>query len=84
MSPIALTTHGLKNKSDFWKQLRRAVKRGLSQEQALEAHNSHPRDCTVLNRKWDRWKLGKMANLTIIEGDLFDEKAKVLENVDCR
>ena len=35
--PFAITTDGLKDKKEFWKNLRKAIEYGMSEKQALKS-----------------------------------------------
>ena len=77
---IALTTYALADRKSFRKNLRTAVDRGLSEDDALAALTIAPaRFCGV-----DKWlgtiEAGKLANLTVVEGgSYFDPDKKVRE-----
>ena len=77
---IALTTCGLSDKRTFRKNLRFALDRGLSEEDALAALTTIPaRLCDVADRL-GTVEAGKIANLTVVQGDsYFDAENKVRE-----
>jgi N-acetylglucosamine-6-phosphate deacetylase len=74
---ISLTTNGLDKRSDFLAQLRRAIKRGLSREHALRALTINPAELLGVERQLGSVEVGKIANLVVTDGDLFD-KGEVL------
>jgi N-acetylglucosamine-6-phosphate deacetylase len=76
---ICLTTDGLKNVGDFLKQVRVAVARGLSQDDALAAVTTIPAKLLDLDATIGQVKTGQLANLLITDGDLFDKETTVLE-----
>ncbi len=76
---FAFTSHGLKNKADFLKNLRLAVKRGLSPDAALSALTIHPARICGVDKRAGTLDAGKLANLVITSGDLFEEKTKINE-----
>ncbi|MEM7383566.1 MAG: amidohydrolase family protein [Verrucomicrobiota bacterium] len=74
-----LTTNRLNNPGDFWKQIRLAVKRGLSKRKALEAITTEPASWLGLDRRLGTIEVGKTASLVLASGDLFtDEKAEIV------
>ncbi len=76
--PIALTTHGLGDKKDFAKNLRLALDRGLSEDDALAALTTVPAKLCGMENQLGTLAAGKLANLTIVEGtNYFAGEAKV-------
>ncbi len=74
---FAFTSSGLKKKSDFLKNIRRAIKVGLSKEDALLALTQTP--ATIINAS-DRvgtLEEGKLANFIITSGDIFEKGEKI-------
>lgn len=78
--PFALTTADLKEKKDFWKNLRKAIKYGLSEKQALKALTTTPAEMLNLSDKLGKLKPGMIANFIVASGNLFDEKTILYEN----
>ena len=78
--PFALTTADLKEKKDFWKNLRKAITYGLSEKQALKALTSTPAEMLNLSDRIGKLKAGMLANFIITSGNLFDEKTIIYEN----
>jgi imidazolonepropionase-like amidohydrolase len=75
---IALTTYGLDDKKDFRKNLRVAIGRGLSENDALAALTTIPARLCGLEKSLGSIEPGKMANLTVVDGKgYFDADAKV-------
>ena len=73
---ILLTGHGLKERSEFWPSLRKAIKRGLSADAALAALTVAPAEQWGLARL-GTVEAGKSASFVIVDGDPFREaKAK--------
>jgi N-acetylglucosamine-6-phosphate deacetylase len=70
---ISLTTHGLEKRGDFFGQLRKAIKRGLSRDQALRALTINPAELLGVDRQLGSIEIGKIANLVVADGDLFDQ-----------
>ncbi|HAW96394.1 MAG: hypothetical protein CMJ33_04900 [Phycisphaerae bacterium] len=76
---FALTTHRLGNRGDFRKNVAEAIERGLSREDALAAVTTVP--ASMMNA--DRWlgtiEAGRIANLVVVDGDLFDPSDSIKE-----
>lgn len=77
---FALTTADLKDKNDFWKNLRKAIDYGLSEKQALKALTVTPAEMIGISAKAGRLKKGMPAGFIITSGNLFDAKTKIYEN----
>lgn len=78
--PFALTTSGLKNKTDFWKNLRTAIEYGLPKERALAALTTLPAALVKADNKIGSLKPGMLANFIITSGDLFSKDNVIYEN----
>ncbi len=78
--PFAITTADLKEKKDFWKNLRKAISYGLSEKQALKSLTSTPAELLNISDKLGKLKSGMIANFIITSGNLFDEKTIIYEN----
>jgi N-acetylglucosamine-6-phosphate deacetylase len=70
---ISLTTYGLEKRGDFFPQLRKAIKRGLSRDHALRALTVNPAELLGVDRQLGSIEIGKIANLVVADGDLFDK-----------
>ena len=71
--PFALTTDGLDDPpSEFWTNLRAAVKRGLGQDAALAALTTVPAGLVGAAQRLGTIETGKIANLVVADGNLFD------------
>jgi imidazolonepropionase-like amidohydrolase len=77
--PIMLTSHGLNKRSDFLKNLRRAVQRGLDPEQALAALTTQPATTLGVAKLVGTVTPGKLASLIIATGDIFNAKTNIHE-----
>ncbi len=75
--PFAITTDGLSSLNQFLPNLRIAVARGLSWEDALAALTTTPAGWLGIERTHGTIAEGKVANLVVSEGDLFAEEATV-------
>ncbi len=77
---VALTTHGLEDKTKFRKNIKGAVDRGLSENDALAALTTIPAKLCGVEKLLGTVEQGKLANLTIVDGKgYFDPEAKVRE-----
>lgn len=76
---MALTSSLLKKGDDFLANLRMAVKRGLNQDDALKALTEIPAKWLGKSQQLGSLESGKMANFIITDGNLFDNKTKILE-----
>ena len=74
---IAFTTHGLKDKKTFRKNLAKVIERGLAKRDALAALTTTPAKLTGASDQLGTVEPGKLANLIVVEGDYFDPKAKL-------
>ncbi len=74
---FAITTDGMSSLNDFLPNLRIAVARGLSPDDALAALTTTPASWLGLSRSHGTIEEGKIANLVVTEGDLFTEEAEV-------
>ncbi|NOT33925.1 MAG: amidohydrolase family protein [Candidatus Eisenbacteria bacterium] len=77
--PVAFTSNGLKDPKDFRARVARAIARGLSPEDALSAVTTVPARLLGLADRIGTLAPGKIANLTVVRGPLFDEKSVVRE-----
>ena len=77
---FALTTADLKNKNDFWKNLRKAIENGLSQQDALKALTYTPAKLLGVSDKVGQLNKGSIANFIITSKSLFDKENSILEN----
>ncbi len=76
---FCLTTDGLDDVSKFLSQLRVAVKAGLDAEIALAAVTTVPAELLGLGDALGTIEEGKLANLVVLDGNLFSDETKVLE-----
>jgi imidazolonepropionase-like amidohydrolase len=74
---FAFQSGALTNLSDFGANLRRAIENGLSREDALRALTIWPAEILGVADRLGTLEVGKIANLTITRGDLFDQNATV-------
>ena len=76
---ILLSAHRLEEVSQFLKNLRIAVKRGLSADAALAALTSVPARRFQIDSQLGSLTRGKLASFVVTDGELFAEDAKILE-----
>jgi len=76
---VALTTAKLKKPADFYKQVRLAIKAGLSESDALTALTTTPASLLGMQSKLGSVDAGKLGHLVVTDGDLFKEKTKILD-----
>ncbi|SFH20465.1 amidohydrolase family protein [Pontibacter chinhatensis] len=77
---IAFTAHDLKDKKDFLPNLRKAVKYGLSEEEALKALTATPAKLLSADNLVGSLNKGMLANFIITSDNLFSEDGVILEN----
>jgi imidazolonepropionase-like amidohydrolase len=78
--PFAITGHGIGERPQFWKNLRKAVKRGLSEADALKALTYTPALWIGANGELGSLKEGLWANFFIASDNIFNESAILHEN----
>lgn len=75
--PFAITTLGNRDDDEFWQNLRRAIGAGLSADTALAAITTVPADLLGVGRELGSIEAGKIANLTLMDGDLAADNTQV-------
>ncbi|QDU88061.1 imidazolonepropionase [Pirellulimonas nuda] len=76
--PIALTSHGLKDRGAFLKQVRKAVDRGLDRDAALAALTTTPAQLFGAEDQLGTLDPGQLANFVVADGDLFQHKTTLI------
>jgi imidazolonepropionase-like amidohydrolase len=76
---FTLTVAELKKASDFPAQVRTAIAAGLSKDAALAALTTTPAKLLGMENQLGAIAPGKMANLVVTDGDLFEEKTQILD-----
>lgn len=76
---FAVTGHGLDRPEDLHARMARAVEAGLSPETALAAVTTEPARLLGLADRLGILEPGKVANLAVVEGELFTEETRVRE-----
>lgn len=74
---FAFTSGGLKKPVDFIKNAAKAIEQGLPKDEALKAMTINPAEIFGVADQVGSIEEGKIANLFVATGDLFDEKTKV-------
>jgi N-acetylglucosamine-6-phosphate deacetylase len=77
--PILLTSFGLTDPSEFLPNVRKAVTRGLSKDDALAAMTVEPAKFLGVEATCGSLRQGQWANLIVASADLFDDACKVEE-----
>jgi len=77
---FAFTSEGLKNKAEFLTNIRKAVKAGLTEQEALKALTATPAGLLNAGEKIGSLEAGRMANFIIVSDNVFDEDAVLYEN----
>ena len=76
---VALTSHGLSEPKKLHANLARAMAGGLTADQALAALTTTPARLLGIAGRAGTVSAGKMANLLVVEGELFTDETKVRE-----
>ncbi|MHC4849575.1 MAG: amidohydrolase family protein, partial [Planctomycetota bacterium] len=74
---VALTSARLKKRSEFHERLRRALKAGLPKSAALAMLTTIPAALVGKSTELGTIEVGRRANLTIVDGDLFDKRGRI-------
>ncbi|WP_064197086.1 MULTISPECIES: amidohydrolase family protein [Emticicia] len=77
---FAFTTNGLRNKTEFWNNLRKAIEHGLPENKALEALTSTPAKLLKIDNMVGSLKKGMLANFIITSDNLFSKDNVIYEN----
>ncbi|MBI4484231.1 MAG: amidohydrolase family protein [Acidobacteria bacterium] len=75
--PFAFYSDGINNAKHFVRNAARAVRAGLSKEAALRAMTLGAAEILGVDSQLGSIEPGKIANLVLTTGDLFDEKTKI-------
>lgn len=78
--PFAITMSDLKEKKDFWKNLRKAIDYGMSQSAALKALTYTPASMMNLLDQLGTLQKGKVANFIICSDSIFKDKTIIYQN----
>ena len=75
--PFAFSTAGLEEPRDFIKNAAKAVQNGLARDEALRALTIQAATIAGVADRVGSLEPGKIANVLVTEGDLFDEKMQI-------
>ena len=75
--PFALTSFRQEKPREIWKQLARAIERGLAPDRALAALTQVPAEYLGISGRAGTVEAGKMANLVVVDGELLVESPKI-------
>lgn len=75
--PFALSSYGLSSPKEFLQNLRKAVKAGLDKKVALKAVTENAARLLGLEEVLGSVEKGKIANLILAKGDIFEDKTKI-------
>lgn len=77
--PVLFTAHSLSNPADLFKNLATAIERGLAADDALAGLTTGPAAWLGIDDRAGRIAEGYMANLLVVDGDLFTENPTISE-----
>jgi imidazolonepropionase-like amidohydrolase len=77
---FAFTMEGLKSKDQFLKNIKKAIKYGLSEKTALQALTATPAELLKADNAIGTLTTGKMANFIIVSDSVFKDDAVIYEN----
>ncbi|MEX2500178.1 MAG: amidohydrolase family protein [Wenzhouxiangellaceae bacterium] len=77
--PLLLTAHGQSNPADLFGQIAKAVEHGLDADTALAALTTGPAEWLGIADRAGRVAEGYMANLVLVEGELFGDETSISE-----
>lgn len=66
---FAFSSRGSKNRDEFWKNIRRVIAEGLDRQVAFDALTINPAKLFGVDKELGTVESGKIANLTIMDGD---------------
>ncbi len=78
--PFAITTSDLKNKTDFWKNLRKAIENGLTEEDAIKALTYTPASLLKMDDQIGSLKNNMLANFIITSTNITNKDNQIFEN----
>ena len=77
---FSVTSSGLKKKSEFLPNLRKAIRRGLSTKLALDALTVNPASILKVKGVTGELTKGSYANFLVTSKPIFDDKSEIYEN----
>ena len=76
---FAFTSHGLEKREQFRARVTKAVSQGLPEPAAVAAVTTAPAHLLGVDDRLGTIERGKIADLTVTDGDLFGDKTRILE-----
>lgn len=76
---FSISTYDLKDKSAFYKNIRKAIENGLSKEKALAALSSEAAQILKIDNLVGSIKPGLLANIIVCSNEIFDEKNEIID-----
>lgn len=76
---FCISSNGLKSPESFWKNLQKAISRGLSKEDALAALTTNPAKIIGMEKEIGDLENGKWASFAVYTNDPFEGDATLLE-----
>ncbi len=76
---FSISSYGNKTQDEFWKNLHKAISRGLSAADALNALTVEPAKLLKIDHEFGTLEKGKKASFMIYDSNPFTTKAKLLE-----
>jgi imidazolonepropionase-like amidohydrolase len=73
----AFYSGGLKNPKEILKNVKKSIDAGLSPDEALKALTVNPAEMLGVRDRMGSIEQGKIANLVVTDGDIFNEKTKI-------
>lgn len=77
--PICFTFGKNKTEKDFWSHIRKAIERGLSPSQVLNALTATPAKTIGLEKELGSLEVGKIASFSIYNANPFEKEAELME-----
>jgi len=75
---FSITSHNLKKKSQFRKNMQKIIDRGLSEDIVLAALTTQPAEALGMQKSLGKIAPGYDANLVIVDGEYFDPDSRVV------
>jgi imidazolonepropionase-like amidohydrolase len=76
---FSVTSLGISKAADFMENLRKAIQAGYPEEEALKALTVHPAEFLGIGHLTGTLEPGKIANVVLTTGKIFDQKSNVLK-----
>jgi imidazolonepropionase-like amidohydrolase len=77
---FALTAADLKDKNNFWKNLRKSIEYGLTEQTALKSLTQVPAELLHVSDQVGSLKKGMLANFIVTSKNIFDKDAVIFDN----